>query len=192
MVRAIIIKVFDKRGELVQVKEIDTDIFNMYLERRRDLGTNYFGRFLAALFEFTGYQKDRDITVVDESGATKTVRIKTASDVPFFNSTYTRGIGAAIAVGSGTTAPTRSDNALESKIEHRVAGVKWEDNSDYISIYASFSFDSEVTISEVALFYETIDVNKALTRIYFDRTVLDEPISITPPGSVTVEYRIAI
>jgi len=182
MVRALILKVVEKDGSVVEQREIDTDILNMYLERRKDLGTDWFGRILASAFAANHIA----VTVTNEDGSTSTDSARLC-------------LGCCrchiwIGVGKGTTPPSRTDYKLESELDVKPAVSRYLDGSGVVVITAAFVFDRDVDVSEVGLFLCDGDINATSpgARTLLDRTVLDAPIHVSAQQSLYVEYRIAI
>ena len=92
--------------------------------------------------------------------------------------------GYKIAIGSGTTAPTASDTALESQITSKVpVYITVLDNVLYISAF--FDTTVEGTINEIGILDASDDMLVA-------REVLSSPINKTTENTLTIDIQIEI
>ena len=110
-----------------------------------------------------------------------------------------------IYVGSGTTAPTENDNALETMITSGLTGVisqaqsfneEIQKSSLEIDIALTNTGSAAVTVGEIGLAQylnasstkgdTTSGVSSAIFLI--DRTTLETPVTIEPSGTKTIKY----
>jgi len=182
MVRALVLKVVDKNGKVVDQREIDTDILNMYLERRKDLGTDWFGKLLYAAFQAT----HPHVCVASMDGS------QTCGDAKFCFAGLRCNFW--IGVGTGTTPPTRQDYKLEAEKAVRPGVAQYLEGTGIVIISAMFVFNYDVDISEIGLFLCDGDIaaTDPGVRTLLDRTVLDAPVHVAAQQTLYVEYRIAI
>lgn len=199
MVRALIIKVIDK-GKVVKKVEIDTDLLELVLKRKKDLGTDWFGRILASIFSGDPLQ----VSITDESGATRTGYLRAGihtAELPQCNSDFFVGSAVSkyplypwIAVGTGTTAPTRSDTTIELELDRKPANTNYTDGSGVVVISAAFVFTADQNISEIGLLLCTSagSCGSPGACVLVDRTVLSTPVTVAAGQTLYVEYRISI
>ena len=93
-----------------------------------------------------------------------------------------------LAIGTGTTAPSISDTALETEVARAVATVSYE--ADYKAKYQkTFSFGSgeAYDITELGIFDSaTASGSNMLNRVVFSAKSVDSQISLVVTGTITV------
>jgi hypothetical protein len=200
MVRALVLKVVDQNGEEVKRVEVDTDLLELVLKRKKDLGTDWFGRILAGLFSGVSVVKE----VTDENGDRSTRAFHIVSYGGAINRCADRiwdqwtewhaPVYAWIAVGFGTTPPTRTDTKLEYELDRKPASTIYNDGTGLVIITAAFSFTEEKTISEIGLLLCPCHegCGRSGVCVLADRTVLESPVVVSANQTLYVEYRIAI
>jgi len=200
MVRALLLKVVDQKGEEVRRVEIDTDLLELILKRKKDLGTDWFGRMLAGMFSGVSVVKE----VTDELGdrTTRAFHIisygvsqdRCADRIWDEWTPYHAPLYGWITVGFGTTPPTRTDTKLEYELDRKAASTIYNDGTGLVIITAAFSFTEQKTISEIGLLlcpcYE--GCGRSGVCLLLDRTVLESPVVVSANQTLYVEYRIVI
>lgn len=146
--------------------------------------------------------------VTDYTGATKSVNWTYSGNSDFGNAMHVGRSFSNLAskyngvyFGSGITAPKRSDYCLESPIETGLAltsgSIVIGYNGDGIgeasaTFSANNTSDADITISEIGYFGKlangTASSNECL--VLYERTVLDEPITIAPGVTKLITYKI--
>ncbi|PUA31328.1 MAG: hypothetical protein B7O98_09480 [Zestosphaera tikiterensis] len=182
MVRALTLKVLDRDAKEVSRVEVDTDMLKTYIEKKKDLGTDWFARILYSAFASV----HPVVTTTREDGGTD------ASGASFCYGCCRCHIW--IGVGTGTTPPTRQDYKLEAEKDVKPATARYIDGTGVVIITTSFVFNQDIDISEVGLFLCDGDINAGGpgARTLLDRTVLDAPVHVAAQQTLYVEYRIAV
>jgi len=182
-----------------RVCAIGEELFKRYLEEKKrslknDLGTDWFGRFLAALFKNTPLSGSETFDAYDTSGASHTIEVKFYARSYQFNATGDCDVGCYIGIGTGTTAPTKTDYKLASEVERKAASASYTDGGDYVKVCASFTLSTTTTIWEVGLYYKCgYDHGGSVGPIILlDRTVLDSGVDFEAGVPMGVCYKIAI
>jgi len=194
------VEIYQLKPKPRRVAQVGEELFNEYLDKKRrllknDLGTDWFGRFLASLFTHVGVDDRLSFEATAKNGSSYTIyTMKNVSNYSFFNNTYYSDVGVFIAVGTSNTAPTKTDYALGNEVACEPATSKYNDGSDYVIVSASFTLAQDTDIYEVGLFYR---MNYSVSSPYvcdvlLDRTVLDSPVTFPANTPMLVAYKIAI
>jgi hypothetical protein len=180
--------------------EIGKDLFDKALEIRKemekkgDLRTRWFIRFMAGLFTSVGVGGNASFSFVDTSGSSRSQYVKFGGvSVGMFFCTYSCENKLYISLGNSSTLPTLDDYKLGSKISDAVSSIIVDDVNGIIRLYATFVFSTNVTIAEVGLEWSG-PVFQASTcgRFLVDRTVLPSPISVPANTPIIVTYKILV
>ena len=104
-----------------------------------------------------------------------------------------------VIIGSGTTAPTINDYALESRITTPLSSsgtitTTYNDNSvTHTSVFTiTNNHTEEITISEIGIFNSSTAKSGEKYAYLLERTVLETPITISSGGVGQVTYTITI
>jgi hypothetical protein len=188
--------VTDESGRVVERRAINEDLFNEYIKREeanKDYATRWFARLLGALFTYISKDASRSISVVDETGAARTVHTQGteySDSYTTFNSTYRGEMGAIIAVGTGAVPPTRDDFRLASPLARSWASVHVSEDAGVVTLTAGFTWDTDTVISEIGLILQAnIRASPYVITFLLDRTVLDPPVAVPAGKTLTVVYR---
>jgi len=180
--------------EPAKVLDIGSDLLEEYLERKKklypnDLGTNWLGRMLAALFKNTAKTLSESFAAIDVTGANRTMNIKVNINANVFNTTYSYDSGCYIGIGTGTASPSRSDYALQSEVARAAASASYNDDSDYVVVSATFTLTSTTDITEVGLYWRD---GYNGWYVLLDRTLLSSPVTFLANIPMLVAYKIYI
>jgi hypothetical protein len=180
--------------EPVKVLDIGGGLLEEYSRRKRelypgDLGTNWLGRMLAALFKNTPKSLSESFSAVDNTGTNRTVNVKGSISYNITNTTYNYDSGCYIGIGTGTAAPGRNDYALQNEIARAAAGASYIDGSDYVTVTATFTLASSTDITEVGLYWRD---GYNGWYILLDRTLLSPPVTFLANTPMLVAYKIYI
>jgi len=175
-----------------KVASVGEELFEEYLEKKRrllpnDLGTNWFGRMMATTFRNS--KAVIYFTVVDVTGASRSICERYGVGAALFNSNYNYDCGAYIGVGTGTTPPTRTDYKLESEVSRQPATAVFTDGADTFAVSATFSLASDADIWEIGLYWKE-GTNGWVWLL--DRTVLSSPVRFPANTPMSVAYVFAI
>ena len=177
-----------------KVAAVGEELFEEYLRRKQelcpnDLGTDWFGRMMAALFRNDNAKTGTSFTVTDVTGTARSKLGKTTSCSDAFNNTIGYDSGAYIGVGTGTTPPTKTDYKLANEVARNPASATYTDGADSFVVSATFSLASDTDIWEIGLYW------KEGTSGYIwllDRTVLSSSVRFPANTPMTVAYKFAI
>ena len=177
-----------------KVASVGEDLFDMFIRLRQeevpnDLGTDWFGRMLAAIFKNDIKLSQPTFTVIDTGGAGRTVFSKFNYTVSMFNSTNNYDCGAYIGVGTSSVTPTKQDVALKAEVARNPASTNYTDGGDRVTVQASFTFASDTDIYEVGLYWKQ-GYNSWVWLL--DRTVLSSPVTFPANTAMLVAYVFAI
>jgi len=177
-----------------KVASVGGELFEEYLRKKKelypnDLGTNWFGRMMAAFLKNTQQLAADSFTVTDETGTARTPIAKVGVSSNITNSTYRYDAGCYIGVGTGTAAPTRSDYKLASEVARNPASATYTDGSNVVSVSATFALASDTVIWEVGLYWRD-GYNGWIWLL--DRTVLSSAVTFPANTPMTVAYNFAI
>jgi hypothetical protein len=186
------IEIWRLEPEPRKVASIGEELFEEYLEKKRrllpnDLGTNWFGRMMAAIFRNS--KASIGFTVVDVTGASRGIVDRVSVGVALFNSIYSYDCGAYIGVGTGSTSPTKTDYKLANEVSRQPATASFVDGADTFTVSATFSLPSDTDIWEVGLFWKE-GYNGWVWLL--DRTVLPSPVRFPANTAMSVAYVFAI
>lgn len=177
-----------------KVAAVGEELFEEYLRKKQelcpnDLGTDWFGRMMAALFKNDGRYAATSFTFVDVTGTSRSRYVKFYSSNGVFNETNLYDCGAYIGIGTGTTTPTKQDYKLANEIARAAAGATYADGNTSFSVSATFSLSTDTQITEVGLYW------KEGTSGYIwllDRTLLSSPVTFPANTPMVVNYVFAI
>jgi len=194
MVGMRMIEIWQLKPEPRKVAAVGEELFEEYLRKKKelypnDLGTDWFGRMMAALFRNDNARTATLFTVTDVTGTARSRTGKTVNCTDAFNNTYTYDSGAYIGVGTGTTPPTKTDYKLANEVARNPASATYTDGADSFVVAATFSLASATDIWEVGLYW------KEGTSGYIwllDRTVLSSAVTFPANTPMTVAYKFAI
>jgi len=177
-----------------KVASVGEDLFDMFIRLRQeevpnDLGTDWFGRMLAAIFKNDAGGSQPTFTVIDTSGAGRTVPSKISYASSMFNSTYAYDCGAYIGIGTSSVTPTKQDVALKAEVARNPASTNYTDGGDRVTVQASFTLASDTNIYEVGLYWK--QGNDGWVWL-LDRTVLSSPVTFPANTAMLVAYVFAI
>jgi hypothetical protein len=177
-----------------RVASVGEDLFDMFIRLRQekapnDLGTDWFGRMLAALFRNDLKGATASFTVIDTGGASRTINAKLNLTSSIFNVTGNYDCGAYIGIGTSNIAPTKQDTALKAEVARNPASANYTDGGDSVTVQASFTLGSDTNIYEVGLYWRE-GVNGWIWLL--DRTVLTSPVTFPANTPMIVAYIFAI
>jgi len=175
----VIAKVYDKDGKLIkeeiQKGKLPTATF-----------VRLFGRYVAGPKSTGNY-----FTAIDEAANTYTLITGTGSSTSAFY--YTGDGRVKIAIGTGTTPPSRSDYRLENKIAEvslsapYITQIEAPDYSSITVYYiASFNFTSDTTITECGLFYLLRTALASDNWFLMDRSSLN--VTVPAGGGLAIQF----
>jgi len=165
-------------------------LINRVVEEKDPFNQN-FVNLLAGLFTNCG-NVQKSITMTDTGGTARSFYIMSVT-YPDYCDLY--ATGNSILIGSGTTAFSLSNYALATQVASAASSSPTESvvgNRINITISASFSISSAVTISEVGYVRNLNDAGGTTRTILLMRDVLSTPISAAAGDTVTVNYIIRI
>ena len=188
------VEVWRMKPEPRKVAAVGEELFDEYVRRRKellknDLGTNWFGRMMAALFKNDGKGVTSPFSVVDVTGATRTITAKCTQIVTVINTTSNYDCGSYIGVGTGTTPPTKTDYKLVNEVARHPASATFTDGSVTFTVSATFTLASDVNVTEVGLYWKE---GYSGYIWLLDRTLLDAPVLFPANTPMTVAYIFAI
>jgi hypothetical protein len=172
------------------------------LEKENDLVLRNLVRLLYHLFaNYAGYT-DPSITVTDDTGSTRTGfwgNTGVSGYVKYASDWYNRGgVGDAstgILIGTGTTAPTRTDYALQAKIPHGTGVGQITYNQQTYELLSDYQFrlnreftnaGSDLSVAEAGLaYFSYIGSTGYITLLLRDTFT---PISVTAGNGIRVRY----
>jgi hypothetical protein len=177
-----------------KVAAVGEELFDMFNRLRReqmpdDLGTDWFGRMLAAIFKNDPAGSIPTFTVLNTAGTSVTPYAKRNANVGIFNDTAAADCGAYIGVGTSTITPQKQDTALKSEVARNPASAGYTDGGDRVTVSASFTLASTTNINEVGLYWKQgAPVNVWL----LDRTVLTTAVTFPANTAMLVAYVFAV
>ena len=151
-------------------------------------------------------------TIKDYTGTSYNINTSgQASQVPYFNGGVFQGvnIGAengtgmiGIYIGTGGTAPTPDDYTLESPLTSssvsRTSGVSnasaiLDENNNVIGVRRMITYQNitsnNIVVREIGTFWQVFYSGSSITKLFLiERTVLDEPVTLEPNGTITVAF----
>jgi hypothetical protein len=194
MVGMRMIEIWRLKPEPRKVASVGEELFHEYLRKREellknDLGTDWFGRTLAAFFKNTAQGKVEGFSVTDVTGTTRAPNAKANVSTSLMNSTYGYDAGCYIGVGTGTTTPGKSDYKLVSEVARNPAGATYTDGGSIVTVYAAFTLTTDTDIWEVGLYWKD-GYNNWIWLL--DRTVLSSAVRFPANTAMMVSYNFAI
>jgi hypothetical protein len=178
-----------------KVASVGEDLFDMFIRLRQekvpnDLGTDWFGRMLAAIFKNDVKGSQPTFTVADTGGSSRSIVTKFSYALNgLINSTYATDCGTYIGIGTSSITPTKQDTALKAEVARNPASTNYTDGGDRVTVQASFTLSSDTNIYEVGLYWrEGYDGWVWL----LDRTVLTSPVMFPANTAMLVAYVFAI
>jgi hypothetical protein len=194
MVGMRMIEIWRLKPEPRKVASVGEELFEEYLRKKQellknDLGTDWFGRMLAALFRNTAKNAAETITVTDVTGASRSPNIKFNINYSMFNSPYNYDAGCYIGVGTGSTSPGKSDYKLVNEVARNPASATYTDGGSIVSVYATFTLTTDTDIWEVGLYCRD-GYNGWIWLL--DRTVFSSAVRFPANTPMQVSYNFAI
>jgi hypothetical protein len=188
------IEIWQLKPKPCKVASVCEDLFEEYLEKKKklypnDLGTNWFGRMMAALFKNDSYNAASRFAVVDVTNTARSIVAKINLSYAIFNTTYYYDCGTYIGIGTGTASPTKSDIKLASEVARLPASATFADGGDVFVVSATFSLASNTYINEIGLYWK--EGYYAYTWL-LDRTVLSQSVLFPANTPMSVAYIFAI
>jgi len=190
------IEIWRMKPEPRKVTSVAEDLFWKYLKEREeryryDLGTDWFGRMMATLFNYVPSGYTDNFSFVDPSGTSRTKNVKTSPGnyTDMLVSTYNTDVGAFIGVGTGTNTPSKQDYKLTNEVTRQSAQGRYIDGSSYFSVFATFTLSTDTNITEVGLYYKT---GYPSYYILLDHTLLSSPVLFPANTPMVVMYNFSI
>jgi hypothetical protein len=177
-----------------KVAAVGEELFDMFNRLRReqmpnDLGTDWFGRMLAAIFKNDPAVSLPTFTVLNTAGTSVTPYAKRSANANLFNDTYSADCGAYIGVGTSTITPLKQDTALKAEVARNPASAGYTDGGDRVTVSASFTLASTTNINEVGLYWKQ---GGPVNVWLLDRTVLTTPVTFPANTAMLVAYVFAV
>jgi hypothetical protein len=177
-----------KVGEVVKIDSSDGDLFTAWIVRM------FYAMFLAV-----AVKGDVSFSAPDDTGTVRTFDVKKNLNPihgvtsHIFN-THGCSSGVRIRLGTGSTAPSRTNNRLVSEIA--VIGspaINIDEGRGFVFIEGTITFPSDTTICEVGLsLYGTVAGDGTCGEFLLDRTVFS-PCRVIPADTpYTVRYRVQL
>jgi hypothetical protein len=194
MVGMRMIEIWRLKPEPRRVCAVGEELFEEYLRKKKelypnDLGTNWFGRMMAALFKNDPRGAAPAFTVTDVTGASRSPLAKRSTGYPLFNDTANHDCGSYIGVGTGTTPPTKTDIRLASEVARNPASATYTDGGDSFVVSATFSLTSDTDIWEVGLYWRE---GYSGYIWLLDRTVLSSSVRFPANTPMVVAYKFMV
>jgi hypothetical protein len=194
MVGMRMIEIWRLKPEPRRVCAVGEELFEEYLRKKKelypnDLGTDWFGRMMAALFKNVPKGTATTFTVTDVTGTSRSPLAARSTGYPLFNDTANYDCGSYIGVGTGTAAPTKTDIKLASEVARNPASATYTDGGDSFVVSATFSLASDTDIWEVGLYWKE---GYSGYIWLLDRTVLSSSVRFPANTPMTVAYKFAI
>jgi len=165
-------------------------LINRIIEEKDPFNQN-FANLLAGLFTNCGGVQ-KTISMTDTGGTARSFLLRGGADANLYDLYAT---GNSILIGSATTSFSLSNYALATQVASAASSSPTESvigNSINITISASFSISSAVTITEVGYARNLNDYGGTTRTILLMRDVLSTPINANAGDTVTVNYIIRI
>ena len=150
-------------------------------------------------------------TIKDYTGTSySTSAYGTVNQVPYFTGGVFSGVNIGsetgtgyigIYIGTGDTAPTPDDYTLESPLTSSSvsrtgssnASAILDENNNVIGVrrmvtYQNITSDN-IVVKEIGTFWQVFYSGSSITKPFLiERTVLDEPVTLEPNGTITVAF----
>ena len=193
MVRMLCLEVIEK-DKVVREECIDRELFEEYISKRKDDSTANFVSLISSIFTNAPKGGGLGTTLTDTAGVLRTFYVKGLWSNPYsIFSTNVTDSYTYVSVGTDPTTPSPTDYALKNKVSEKLAETVSADlNNRIVTIQATLSFTSAVTIYEIGLEIDAVDQNGTATRILLDRTVVSGGIAIQAGQALRVTYRITM
>jgi hypothetical protein len=181
-----------------KVAAVGEELFEEYLRKKQelypyDLGTDWFGRMIAAFFRNDSKSTTNTFVVADTSNTARVIYAKWpysgSVNIGYLGDTNAYDCGAYIGIGTGTTTPTKQDYKLANEVARVPAIASYADGSAAVSISAVFTLSSDTDITEVGLYYR--EGNSGFIWL-LDRTVLSQAVLFPANTPMAVVYNFAI
>jgi hypothetical protein len=177
-----------------KVAAVGEELFDMFNRLRReqapnDLGTDWFGRMLAAIFKNDPSGTNPTFTVLNTAGNSTTSLAKRNTNSNLFNDTTSTDCGAYIGVGTSTLTPQKQDTVLKAEVVRNPASANYTDGGDRVTVSASFTLASTTDINEVGLYWKR---GYGGDSWLLDRTVLTTPVTFPANTAMLVAYVFAV
>jgi hypothetical protein len=194
MVGMRMIEIWRLKPEPRRVCAVGEELFEEYLRKKKelypnDLGTDWFGRMMAALFKNDPRATTSTFTVTDVTGTARSLPAKRNVGVSLFNDTSGYDCGSYIGVGTGTAAPTKTDIKLASEVARNPASATYTDGGDSFVVSATFSLASDTDIWEVGLYWKE---GYSGYIWLLDRTVLSSSVRFPANTPMVVAYKFMV
>jgi hypothetical protein len=202
----------NKRLELVKPKPKSMEIVlrieklsgKCILEKENDLVLRNLVRVLYHFFANNENYSNPSITVTDVTGASYSGYIGRSSNPGIYTAKYLLGwyyagsvgdVNSGIVIGNGTTPPSRTDYAIQSKIPHGTGTGQIYYQQQSYELLSDYQFrltreftnaGSDLSVSEAGLIYSTIITDNARSLLLLRDTFT--PISVTAGNGVRVRY----
>jgi len=193
MVRMLCLEIIEK-DKVVREECIDRELFEEYISKRKDDSTANFVSLISAIFTNAPKGGGLGVALTDVNGVSRTFYVKGLWSNPYsIFSTNVTDIYTYVSVGADSTPPSTTDYALKNKVAEKLAeSVSADLNNRIVTIQATLSFTSAVTIYEIGLEISAVDQNGVATRLLLDRTVVSGGIAIQAGQALRVTYRITM
>jgi len=189
------IEIWRMKPEPRKVASVAEDLFWKYIKEREeryryDLGTDWFGRMMASLFNNNAKGSTATATVIDVTGTNRTINITIGSTgINVFNDTNNYDAGAYIGIGTGTNTPSKQDYKLGNEVSRQSAQAKYTDGSSYFTVSANFTLTSDTQITEVGLYWKE---GYSGYIWLLDHTLLTSPVTFPANTPMAVIYTFSI
>jgi hypothetical protein len=166
---------------VVSVDRADSDRTDRVESAMHSFVDNYYAA------QFIVSRLDDTASVTDVNGTSRS--IPTTGNDTWTASTTTR---TEIGIGSGTAGFSQSDTTLGSLISRdNVSNQTLDKGNRLIRMSASASISSSTTVAETGLFWNgVIDTGTNRFRMLWERTVLDNSISVASGDTVSTTYEL--
>jgi hypothetical protein len=195
MPKMLCVELIDRDGKRVIKEEcIDRELFEEYVNKRKDDSTANFVALITAMFSNAIQGGGLGITLTDINGTPRIFYVKGLWSNPYsiFSTNVTNSY-TFISVGTDSSPPSPTDYALKNKLTEKLVETVSADTANRIvTIQATLSFTSDVTIYEIGLEINAVDQNGTVTRLLLDRTVVSGGISIQAGQALRITYRITM
>jgi hypothetical protein len=195
MPKMLCVELLDRDGKTVVKEEcIDKELFEEYVNKRKDDSTANFVALITAMFTNATKGGGLGITLTDVSGVSRIYYVKGLWSNPYsIFSTNVTDSYTYISVGTDSTSPSPTDYALKAKVAEKLVETVSADTANRIvTIQATLLFQNAVTIYEIGLEINAVDQNGVVTRLLLDRTVVSGGIAVQAGQALRVTYRITM
>jgi hypothetical protein len=191
MVRALCLEVIEE-GKVVNRQCVDEDLLEEYIRRRQDDSTANWVILISSIFRNVNQNERYQPLVYDYNGFSHSINFKAPISGHFFN-TSVGALRAYIAVGTDRSPTTHDTFRLWSPLaENPIESMFVDTQNRTVHLVASFTFSTTVTIYEVGLSIDVVNVNNQIVKILLDRTVISGGITVSPNQILRIIYRFAL